>query len=172
MLLLYFNNRIILKQIGMDREELFEKKPMIKIHGKLFPCPTSAAMELIGGKWKSVILTHLVDGKKRYNELRKEMPTITERTLSLQLKQLEADGLVARKVYTKKPPLKVVYSLTTFGNTVTPVLQQINEWGIIAAYEKSVFINLNVKGDNQTDIAGKHNKIGKNINIFYYNLEI
>ena len=124
----------------MDREELFEKKPMIKFHDKLFPCPTSAAMELIGGKWKSVILTHLIDGEKRYNELRKEITTITERTLSLQLKQLEADGLIDRKVYTKKPPLKVVYSLTTFGNTVTPVLQAITEWGITAAYEKGEFI--------------------------------
>lgn len=124
----------------MDRKELFEKKPMIKIHDKLFPCPTSAAMELIGGKWKSVILTHLIDGEKRYNILRKEIPTITERTLSLQLKQLEQDGLISRKVYTKKPPLKVAYSLTAFGETVNPVLTAITEWGIIAAYEKGGFI--------------------------------
>jgi len=124
----------------MDREELFEKKPMIKIHDKLFPCPTSAAMEFIGGKWKSVILTHLIEGTKRYNELRKEIPTITERTLSLQLKKLEVDGLINRKVYTKKPPLKVVYSLTAFGNSVIPVLQMITEWGINAAYEKGEFI--------------------------------
>ncbi|BAX81098.1 winged helix-turn-helix transcriptional regulator [Labilibaculum antarcticum] len=124
----------------MNREELFEKKPLIKLHDKLFPCPASAAMELIGGKWKSVILTHLIDGEKRYNELRKEMPTITERTLSLQLKQLEVDGLVSRKVFTKKPPLKVVYSLTKFGNTVIPVLQTIIEWGITAAIAKGEFI--------------------------------
>lgn len=128
----------------MNREELFEKKPMIKLHEKLFPCPTSAAMELIGGKWKSVILTHLIEGKKRYNELRKEIPTITERTLSLQLKQLEADDLVARKVYTKKPPLKVVYSLTSFGKTVIPLLHIITEWGITAAYEKGEFIERDV----------------------------
>ena len=124
----------------MNKEELFEKRPMIKIHDKLFPCPTSAAMEFIGGKWKSVILMHLVDGEKRYNELRKEISTITERTLSLQLKQLEVDGLISRKVYTKKPPLKVVYSLTTFGNTVSPVLQMITEWGIAATYEKGEFV--------------------------------
>lgn len=124
----------------MDKKELFEKKPMIKIHDKLFPCPTSAAMEFIGGKWKSVILSHLIEGKKRYNELRKEIPTITERTLSLQLKQLEIDGLINRKVYTKKPPLKVVYSLTEFGETVIPVLQVIIEWGISATIEKGEFI--------------------------------
>lgn len=124
----------------MDRKELFEKKPLIKLHDKLFPCPTSAAMELIGGKWKSVILTHLIDGKKRYNEIRKEIPTITERTLSLQLKQLEEDGLILRKVFTKKPPLKVVYSLTEFGNSVTPLLHAIIEWGITAAQEKGTFV--------------------------------
>lgn len=124
----------------MDRKELFEKKPFIKIHEKLFPCPTSAAMELIGGKWKSVILAHLMEGEKRYNQLRKEIPVITERTLSLQLKQLEEDGLIIRKVYTKKPPLKVAYSLTNFGKTLKPVLDLINEWGISAAIEKKAFV--------------------------------
>ncbi|SDW81075.1 transcriptional regulator, HxlR family [Lutibacter oricola] len=124
----------------MDRKELFEKKTLIKLNDKIFPCPTSAAMELIGGKWKSVILMHLIDRTKRYNELRKELPSVTERTLSLQLKQLEKDGLVSRKVYTKKPPLKVEYSLTDFGRTVVPVVQAITEWGITAAYEKGEFI--------------------------------
>ncbi len=124
----------------MTREEVFEKKPMIKVHDKLFPCPTSAAMEMIGGKWKSVILTHLIDGNKRYNELRKEIPIITERTLSLQLKQLEEDGLISRKVFTKKPPLKVVYSLTPFGKTAIPVLMSIVEWGISSAFEKDAFV--------------------------------
>ncbi len=131
---------IVIKVIAMDREELFDKKPMIRIHNKLFPCPTSAAMELIGGKWKSVILTHMIEGEKRYNELRKEIPIITERTLSLQLKQLETDGLITRKVFTKKPPLKVVYSLTTFGKTLIPLLKTITEWGITAAYEKDAFV--------------------------------
>lgn len=69
----------------------------------------------------------------RYNELRKIIPTITERTLSLQLKQLEEDGLITRKVYTSKPPLKVDYTLTEFGKTLIPVLNAIAEWGIISA---------------------------------------
>ncbi|PKQ63434.1 transcriptional regulator [Labilibaculum filiforme] len=124
----------------MDRKELLEKKPMIKLHEKLFLCPTSAAMELIGGKWKSVILIHLIDGKKRYNELRKELPMITERTLSLQLKQLEKDDLVVRKVFTKTPPLKVEYSLTDFGRSLIPVLEAITDWGIFAAEKKGAFI--------------------------------
>ena len=124
----------------MDIKEILEKKPLIKLHDKLFPCPTSAAMELIGGKWKSVILMHLVDDTKRYNVLRKELPTITERTLSLQLKQLEKNGLVSRKVYTKKPPLKVEYSLTKFGESLIPVLQAITVWGISAVQEKGQFM--------------------------------
>ena len=70
------------------------KKRLIKYNDKLFSCSTSIAMELIGGKWKSVILVYLIDGEKRYNELRKLISTITERTLSLQLKQLEKDGLI------------------------------------------------------------------------------
>ena len=62
---------------------------MLTFKGKEYPCCTSLTMGIIGGKWKTVILYHLIDGEKRYNELRKEMPTVTERTLSLQLKKLE-----------------------------------------------------------------------------------
>lgn len=102
---------------------------MIDIDGKLFPCGTSVAMDYIGGKWKLVIIYRLTEGPLRYNELRKKMPTVTERTLSLQLKQLESDGIVSREVLTQKPPMKVVYSLTEFGKTLLPVLKAIGEWG-------------------------------------------
>ena len=97
-------------------------------------------MALIGGKWKSVILIYLIDGAKRYNELRKLISTITERTLSLQLKQLEKDGLITRKVYTKKPPLKVEYAMTPFGKSLAPVLTSIAAWGTTVAEEKGEFI--------------------------------
>lgn len=99
------------------------------VKGKEYPCCTSVTMGIIGGKWKTVILYHLMDGTLRYNELRKQMPDVTERTLSLQLKQLEEDGVVERKVYTSKPPLKVEYSLTEFGKTLIPLLRSIAEWG-------------------------------------------
>lgn len=89
-------------------------------------------MGIIGGKWKSVILYHLMDGPLRYNELRKEMRDVTERTLSLQLKALEEDGVIQRKVYTSKPPLKVEYALTEFGTTLIPLLKAIAEWGKFA----------------------------------------
>ncbi|WP_221412795.1 helix-turn-helix domain-containing protein [Dysgonomonas sp. HDW5A] len=85
-------------------------------------------MRYIGGKWKAVILIHLIE-KKRYSELRKECSAITERTLSLQLKELEADGLITRTVYTSKPPLKVEYELTEFGRTLIPLLKAIAQWG-------------------------------------------
>jgi DNA-binding HxlR family transcriptional regulator len=102
---------------------------MYTFNGTEYPCCASLTMGLIGGKWKTVILFHLIDGKLRYSELRKEMPSVTERTLSLQLKTLEEDGLVKRKVYTSKPPLKVEYSLTDFGKTLIPVIQSIAKWG-------------------------------------------
>lgn len=101
---------------------------MYSIDNKEFPCSTSLTMKYIGGKWKAVILIHLVE-KKRYNELRKELPMVTERTISLQLKELEEDGLIKRTVYTSKPPLKVEYELTAFGKTLIPVIKAIADWG-------------------------------------------
>ena len=102
---------------------------MYKFKGKEYPCCTSLTMGIIGGKWKTVILYHLMEGTLRYNELRKEIPSVTERTLSLQLKNLETDGVIKRKVYTSKPPLKVEYSLTEFGKTLIPLIKSIADWG-------------------------------------------
>lgn len=98
---------------------------MLHFKGKDYPCCASLTMGVIGGKWKTVILFHLMNEKLRYNELRKSMPTVTERTLSLQLKSLEEDGLIKRQVYTSKPPLKVEYSLTEFGQTLIPLIKSI-----------------------------------------------
>jgi DNA-binding HxlR family transcriptional regulator len=94
-------------------------------------------MGIIGGKWKTVILFHLMNRTLRYNELRKQMVGVTERTLSLQLKQLQEDGVVYRKVYTSKPPLKVDYSLTDFGKTLIPLLKSIAHWGEFVAGNNS-----------------------------------
>lgn len=102
---------------------------MHKFKGKEYPCCTSLTMGIIGGKWKTVILYHLMEGTLRYNELRKEIPSVTERTLSLQLKNLETDGVIKRKVFTSKPPLKVEYSLTEFGKTLIPLIKSIADWG-------------------------------------------
>lgn len=129
----------------MDRLKINRMKTeclndFVKLKGKIYPCTVSLTMDLVGGKWKAVILYHLKDNEKRYNELRKEMPAITEMTLSLQLKQLEKDGLVSRKVYGKKPPVKVIYTLTDFGKTFIPILEAITEWGNQVIVERGEFI--------------------------------
>ena len=113
----------------------------VKLNGKSYPCTVSLAMDLIGGKWKTVILYHLKTESKRYSELLKDMQTVTEMTLSLQLKQLEKDGLIVRKVYGKKPPIKVVYSLTDFGKTFIPTLEAITAWGNQITAQKGEFVN-------------------------------
>jgi DNA-binding HxlR family transcriptional regulator len=112
----------------------------VKVNEKIYPCTVSLAMDLVGGKWKAVILYHLKDEAKRYNELRKDLPSVTEMTLSLQLKQLEKDGLVSRKVYGDKPPIKVIYSLTDFGKTFVPILDAITAWGNQIAKQKGEFV--------------------------------
>ncbi len=106
-----------------------DDKSLITFNGKRYPCCTSLTMDIIGGKWKTVILYHLRAGRLRYNELRKMMPMVTERTLSLQLKKLEEDKIVKREVYYEKPPLKVFYSLSDIGVTLIPVVQSIADWG-------------------------------------------
>ena len=112
----------------------------VKVNQKVYPCTVSVAMDLIGGKWKAVILYHLKDSDKRYSELSKEMRGVTERTLSLQLKQLEEDGLISRRVYGDKPPIKVVYSLTDFGKSCKPLLDAILGWGNDVAAQKGEFM--------------------------------
>lgn len=102
---------------------------MYRIKGRNFPCCTSVTMGMIGGKWKSVILYYLIDGSMRYNELQKRMNSVTERTLSLLLKNLEEDGVIQKQVFNSKPPLRVEYTLTDFGKTLIPLLQSISDWG-------------------------------------------
>lgn len=113
----------------------------VKLKDKTYPCTVSLTMDLVGGKWKAVILYHLMENKKRFSELRREMPAITEMTLSLQLKQLEKDGLVSRKVFGKKPPIKVVYSLTDMGKSFIPVLESITTWGNQVVMDNGEFLN-------------------------------
>jgi DNA-binding HxlR family transcriptional regulator len=113
---------------------------LVMVNDKLYPCTLSVAMDLVGGKWKVVILYYLKDGEKRYSELRKDLHGVTEMTLSLQLKQLEADGLISRHVFGDKPPVKVIYSLTEFGKSFNPVLEAIRVWGNQIVEEKGEFI--------------------------------
>jgi DNA-binding HxlR family transcriptional regulator len=92
-----------------------------------FHCPIMAAMAMISDKWKVLIIYKLCSGKMRFNELMRSLQGVTQRVLTYQLRQLEADGLVARKIYPEVPP-RVEYSLTHLGSTLVPVLQQLENW--------------------------------------------
>lgn len=100
-------------------------------------CPVEYTLDVIGGKWKGVLLYHLIDGTKRFNEFRKICPSITQRMLTLQLRELEDDGIVHREVYHQVPP-KVEYSLTEFGLTLVPVIMAMKEWGETCKRKASV----------------------------------
>ncbi|QIW78843.1 winged helix-turn-helix transcriptional regulator [Bacillus tequilensis] len=91
-------------------------------------CPVETTLDIIGGKWKGILLYHLIDGKKRFNEFRRLYPKITQRMLTLQLRELERDGVIHREVYKQVPP-KVEYSLTEFGKTLEPVILHMKDWG-------------------------------------------
>ena len=106
-----------------------EERPSKRYNNKTYYCPISLAMDLIGGKWKGVILYYLLSGEKRFSELKILVPEVTDMTLSIQLKKLEQDGLIIRRVYGQKPPLKVLYKLTPLGEKVGPALEQLCLWG-------------------------------------------
>jgi DNA-binding HxlR family transcriptional regulator len=91
-------------------------------------CPVEAALDLIGGKWKGVILNRLSGQTRRFNELKRTIPRITQRMLTAQLRELESDKLISRKIYAQIPP-KVEYSLTPRGESLRPVLKALLEWG-------------------------------------------
>lgn len=91
-------------------------------------CPMEAANRVFGGKWKPGILFRLADRTYRFSELKREMPWISERVLIRQLKELVADGIVARTDYQQVPP-RVEYSLTPHGQTLTPLLRSMARWG-------------------------------------------
>ncbi|MNW35033.1 MULTISPECIES: helix-turn-helix domain-containing protein [unclassified Paenibacillus] len=85
-------------------------------------------LEVIGGKWKCVILTHLVRGKKRTSELKRLMPKITQKMLTQQLRELEDDGIINRIIYNQIPP-KVEYELSEYGWSLKPILDSLCDWG-------------------------------------------
>ena len=92
-------------------------------------CPVEASLEIIGGKWKGVVLFHLLEGTMRFGELQRSIGGVTQRVLTKQLRELEADGLINRTVYPVVPP-KVEYSLTDKGRTLEPILLALQAWGV------------------------------------------
>lgn len=96
---------------------------------KKYTCPVEATLDVIGGKWKVLILWHLKDTTRRFGALKRLIPGVTQKMLTQQLRELERDGLINRVVYAQVPP-KVEYSLTQFGITLNPVLEQMSQWGM------------------------------------------
>ncbi|USK35030.1 helix-turn-helix transcriptional regulator [Bacillus sp. F19] len=95
---------------------------------KKYNIPVEATLEIIGGKWKCVILCHLTHGKKRTNELKRLMPNITQKMLTQQLRELEGDGVINRIVHQQIPP-KVEYELSEYGWSLQTILDSLCAWG-------------------------------------------
>jgi DNA-binding HxlR family transcriptional regulator len=91
-------------------------------------CSVEAAIGLIDGKWKCIILFHLLAGTMRFNEIRRMIGNVTPRMLTNQLRELEEDSLIARKVFAQVPP-KVEYSLSPLGRSMKPILHALKDWG-------------------------------------------
>lgn len=102
---------------------------MITYRNKEYQCSMELTLDLIGGKWKSLILWHLGENTLRFSELRKSLPQVTQKMLTQQLRELEESGLVNRYIYTQVPP-KVEYSLTATGRSLLPILATLCDWGI------------------------------------------
>ena len=100
----------------------------MKCHNSGLNCPVDATLSLIGGKYKSLILWHLMDGALRHGQLQKLIPQATPKMLTQQLRELEGDNLLDRTVYPVVPP-KVEYSLTGFGRSLKPILSAMYDWG-------------------------------------------
>lgn len=100
-----------------------------RINLKEINCEKELTLAVIGGKWKLIILWHLgLEGTKRFSELKRLIPHITQKMLTNQLRELEEDQLVERKVYAEVPP-RVEYSLTEYGESLLPVLRMMYDWG-------------------------------------------
>ena len=111
------------------------------------PCPVEVALNTIGGKWKGVILYKLLQEEcLRFSELKRRMPRVTQRMLTMQLRSLEQDGLVNRKIYPEIPP-RVEYRLTELGKTLEPVIQILTEWGF---HYDSTYGNRNAEPEVQS----------------------
>ncbi|GGF99801.1 hypothetical protein GCM10010912_50780 [Paenibacillus albidus] len=103
-----------------------ETKPL----GNCSPCPVEFTANIIGGKWKILILYHLINNDMiRFNQLQKKLSSVTHRTLTRQLRELEEDGVVNRVTFAEVPP-RVEYSLTDKGKSLTPMLLQMRDWGL------------------------------------------
>ena len=107
---------------------------MYLFNEKSYKCSLEAAMDVLGGKWRSLILWHLLDSKLRFTEIQKIVPGISKKVLSEHLKVLEKNSLIIRTVYPTVPP-QVEYEITETGKSLANILNQLEEWGRINLYE-------------------------------------
>lgn len=121
---------------------------MTKRNAELKSCPVAATLGVIGGRWKTAVLFKLLAGTQRFGELRRALPTVTQRMLTLQLRELEADGLVRRTVYAEVPP-RVEYDLTAWGRSLEPMLIAMCEWG--QRYHRRLETRARAAGDALAD---------------------
>ncbi len=110
---------------------------MVKRKQDKYQCPLEVTMEIIGGKYKGVIIGHLINKTLRYNELQKLIPHATPKMIIQQLKELEADNIIKRKLYPVVPP-KTEYSLTERGETLIPAIIELNKWGMKYLKEENI----------------------------------
>ncbi len=112
-------------------------------------CAMTTALAVIGGKWKGIILYHLQDDKKRFNALARLMPNVTQRMLTRQLRELEADEVIVRTVYAQVPP-KVEYALTDLGRTLVPVIQMLTDWGRLYEAQQIEYPRFKIEHDQRS----------------------
>lgn len=91
-------------------------------------CDVEATLSVIGGRWKPILICRLLNGRKRFGEVCRLAPNATERMITLQLRELEADGVIARHVYPEVPP-RVEYEVTEFGRSLEPIIKSMQKWG-------------------------------------------
>ena len=108
--------------------DVIVRQPNSKSDGALTDCPLTAALNVIGGKWSLIILYWLDEGTKRFNQLRKLMPTISHKVFAATLRDLEREGLITHTVYAEVPP-KVEYAISGYGRSVRPLIEAVRKWG-------------------------------------------
>ena len=91
-------------------------------------CDVEATLSVIGGRWKPILVCRLLDGRKRFGELCRLAPNATQRMITLQLRELEADGIISRHAYPEVPP-RVEYEITEFGRSLAPIIKSMQKWG-------------------------------------------
>ena len=123
-------NNILPKSRGRIVSLFLQKKEMIRLHNKTYTCPVDVTLGFIGGKWKLLILSHLHQfDKKSYSEIRDNLPGVSEKMLSQQLKELERDNLLEKNILSVKPN-RVEYFLSKEGKSLAPLYEFVSQWGI------------------------------------------